>query len=626
MSYTQEVKINSVDVSSYIANWNVVKNLDNSENNKAQITLNSDVFSAVTITPGMTLTVNKGATTADVRIFTGTIEKFDYVSGLVNVIGRNPLYNLKFKLITKSYDKNIDSEAGVISAIAEDLITNESYGNLNGSVTASGSITTLDKFICNDDNILERLQTLAKILNWQVYWDDINEQVVFEPKGNTTYGTTLTVGGYIQNIPKWEVDLKNMRNKFKVKGASRRDWKVENFNGDAAETVFTLIKTPKDTEIYVDSVLQIRGLTGSTETFDYTVDEDQKEIQFEAGSTPGVGVNNVVINYSYDIPVPVVARNQLSIDTYKLKEGSQYFDDVRTISDAEIRARQIIARIGIPFNRTTLQLTGIFDLKVGNKVHVVDSLQNKDVELTVQNITYKYPDGNDVVRIGDEDFDLNLFLSTIAARVKELEKREVTNQDILTNIFELNRTTNFERRYEYLETRDTTEDSIWGRGFGNGVSDSLNWNEAGALWQASYTNSLVITKMVQGKNTYKEFFYDDDFEDSGSTTADWDTANKWCVFDAGEILQTSSLTLGTTYSFFTINLASVTGTLTPQISMDGGSTWQSVTLGLRTAFDHSGTEVLLKITESGASTAKIENTYNSDGSYNKPGIKILLEE
>ena len=87
------------------------------------------------------------------------------------------------------YEVITDSQAGVISAIAEDLIT--SIGGLSARVVDSGSVLVLQKFICNDDTVLERLQALAKVLNWQLYWDDSTEEVVFEPEGTTSYSTNF---------------------------------------------------------------------------------------------------------------------------------------------------------------------------------------------------------------------------------------------------------------------------------------------------------------------------------------------------------------------------------------------------------------------------------------------------
>jgi len=626
MTYTQEVKINGTDVSTYVINWKVYKNKSDIEQNRVTVQLRSDVFSVATVDVGKSLTVSKGDDTASNRLFTGIVEKYDFISGVVTVIGRDNFYNLKYKLVTKSYDINIDTEVGVISAIASDLISNASYGNLTANVVNSGLVYILNKFICNDDNIRERITTLSKILNWQAYWDDANSQVNFQPEGYTDYSTVLDVGGYVQNIPKWEIDITNMRNKYKVKGAVRRDWKVETFTGDAAETDFTLTKTPKDTEVYVTATLKIRGVSDSTGTYDYTVDEDRKLIQFTVASTPPAAADNIEVNYSHDIPMPVIARNQESINDYGLKEDAKYFDDIRTIADAEVRVRNIIAKIGVPFNRTTLHTVGLYDLKVGLKVHVVDSQQNQDLWLTIQNITYQFPEGYDIVKVGDEDFRLRDFISNISTRIRELEKKELSNQDILTNIFELNRNIPLEKRYMYLTSLDTTPDGIWGRGFGNGTTDSLNWGASGAVWQSTHVNSVVIKKVVQGNNTYKEFFYDTDFDGSGAAT--WDTTNRWLSFTSGQTRTTDSVAIGTAYSYFTLTLAEVTGTITTQISPDGGSTWQTVsTLGLRTAFDtSSSTGVQLKFTEAGAITAKINNTYKADGSYDQPGIKLVLEE
>lgn len=625
MSFSQKVEINGVDISSDVVGWKVFKSKDGPEDNRADITLSSTVFGSVSgFKVNMTLKVYKGEDASSlVKVFSGKIYKFDYSGGIVEVVGRDDFWSLQTTLISKSYDKNIDTEAGVISAIAEDLITTQ--GGLAASVTASGTVFTLDKFIANDDEIRERIYTCANILDWQVYWDDANEQVVFEPRGATLFSTDLTVGTNVQNIPRWDTDKSAMINKIKVKGAIRRDTPTESFNGDGAEDTFTVVSTPKDTEVTVDSVLQVRGVSNSTTSFDYIVDEDQQTIVFESGSIPGVGVANVVIKYTTDIPIPVIVKNTDSIDQFGLQETSQYFDDVKTVDDAVIRARNIINRLGVPFTKTSLQTIGVFTLKIGNAVNVIDTTQNKDVTLIVQNITYQYPEGFDIVNVGDKEFKLFDFISNTAQRIKELEKKELTNQGIFNQVLDFKRQFFLQRRYLKFQKLDTTGDGAWGQGFGDGSSvNNLAWLGTNALWQASFTNSAVDTAIIQGRNTYEELFYDEDFNDSGDAT--WSTANKRIDFTSGQNRVLGPISLGATHTFYNISTGTITGSLLIEVSADGKGTWETVTTGIRTAIASADTTgFYIRLTENNTSTARIESNINADGEIDVPGIKCVLE-
>jgi len=491
----------------------------------------------------------------------------------------------------------------------------------------SGTIYVLKKWICNDDTIYERIKSLADTLNYQVYWDHANAVVVFEPEGTQVYATPLTVGGNVTNVPVWVVDITNMVNKLKVKGANRRDWDVETFSGDDAETDFTLTYTPKDTEVYIGAALQVRGVEDSIETFDYVVDEDRKRIEFEVA--PTTGSSNITVNYSHDIPIPVYSRNQSSIDTYGLKEDSKYFDDIRTIDDAKLRGSGIISKIGIPFNKSSLYTIGIFDLIPGKQIRAIDTQQGIDLPLTVQSILYQYPQGVDVVNVGDEDFRLREFITNIAARVRELEKSESTNEDLLVDVIEFVRRIYVKRRYAKLQKIDATPDGAWGIGFGDGsTSARYDWAEAGALWQASYTNAATTEEIIQGNNVYEEFIYDNDFFNTGTTTATIDNSGHDITFTTGEILQGSQIALGGTYNHATFTINNITtgeiADLTLEVSFDNGSNYQEVSNALKTHItDTDATGILYKITA--GDSVVIENLSNSDLTIN-PAISILLEE
>ena len=625
MVFQQETTISGTDVSSYVLGWSILKGKDDVDNNKAIVRLPTDVNTVQTFNVGSAITISKGFTNPDdFRLFTGIIHSFDYSGGLVTAVCRNPLYMLRYKLVTKSYDINIDSQARVISAIAEDLIT--SIGGLSARVVDSGSVLVLQKFICNDDTVLERLQALAKVLNWQLYWDDSTEEVVFEPEGTTSYSTNLVVGDNVVNMPDWVTDKENMRNKFKVKGAVRRDTVTELFSGDASNVTFQLSKVPKDTNVDVGGVRQIRGVENASEDYDYKVDEDQKQIIFVVASTPGVGVDNVSVTYTTDVDNPVTASNQASIDSYGEQEGANYFDDIRTVADAELRASKIIEKIGVPFNRTALSTIGCYGLLPAMKVHIVDVQQGQELDLTVQAINYRFPEGYDIVDVGDEDWRLNAAINNLSARIRELERQEVTNLEILTEIVDFSRSIIAERRYMVFQSQDVSMDGAWGLGFGDGVSrNDYVWGEAGGIWQSGFTNAPVDELIVQNNNIYREYFYDEDFKGTG--TATWDTSSFQLSFTSGQIHTTDFLSLGVAYSYFTVRLGTLVGSLLVEISGDGGSSWQTVTVNTRTLFaSSSASGVKIRITEDNSSTASITSTQSADGYFTSPGITLILEE
>ena len=494
----------------------------------------------------------------------------------------------------------------------------------------SGETDTLDEYICNDDFIRERGITLARVLNWQIYWDDVNETVNLEPEGTTSYANNLTVGSNVSNLPKWKKDISPMINFFKIKGATRRDWKEETFDGDASTATFTLAETPKDTEVFVDSgageVLQVRGVTNSTETFDYEVNEEQNSITFQSSSIPPSDTGNIRVRYSADVPIPVIVRNQSSIDSFRQQDGQREFEDIRNINDAIARGRNIINRLGTPFTSTTLQTIGEFGLKVGMKVRVIDVQQDRDLELTVQRITYQYPEGFDIVEVGDKDFKLRDLISNINTRVRELEKKAISNSQIINQVFDFVRTYTMKRRYFKKQTQDVSMDGAWDVGFGDGISqNTLAWDAGGAIWQENFTNSPVDSVIIPGNMTYEELFYDEEFNDSGNAT--WDASNERIDFTSGQNRVLGPFLLGVTPTAYTITTGTITGSLLVEVSADGKNNWETVSTGIRTSFALAdATGVYIRLTENAASTARIESTYDDAGRLSQAGVRCILEE
>jgi len=110
-----------------------------------------------------------------------------------------------------------------------------------------------------------------------------------------------------------------------------------------------------------------------------------------------------------------------------------------------------------------------------------------------------------------------------------------------------------------------------------------------------------------------------------STGTTWNTTTKTISITAGGNFFTELISLGTTHTFYKVEIGSSTGTFTTQISGDGGTTYQTVTLNTRTAFTTADTNgVILKITAT--TDAVLSNTYNNDNSYKNPAIKITLED
>lgn len=639
MVMTDQVTVNGIDVTSYRTAWAFSSEWQESIDS-AVIVFAPSVNNIQKMEVGLSVQIKRGYVTAtDEFVFDGQVTQVAPSVTEIKITCKNRLYDAIKSARTKSWDKDIDTSVGIGSEIFKDICTHSQLsftpaaGVLtNGSIyyTGNGTYDVITKFIQNDEDDYQKMNDIANIYNYIVTYDYANGYVNFKPKGYTVYPIDLRVGTEIPGQIKWKENMEQLINQIKVQGATVYDKMVETFAGPATE--FTLTRTPEDTEVRINSTttndLQKRGQKniGTIGTdFNYYVDVEKKKIVFSGA------VSNVWINYGAQVPLPLILSNLTSINKYggpnKIPHFSKVaYTDIKDIADAENRGRAILDKYSIPFLEaegvpvldSVIQTNGV--ISPGVMLNIIDSFNNITVTVFVKEVEKSWPHVYDKITIGDqiwrtEDWQTNQ-MKKINLLFNELNK----NQDILYQTFDFNRDITYERRYMKLQKTDLTAfdgvifDNVLFGGF-----DDVNFGFDGT------GDVTTTTKIVQGSNTYKEFVYDNDFK--GSCTATWNTTTKELTFTSGQIILTLPIAVGTTYRFFTINLGSTTGTITTEISGNNGSNWQTVTLGNRTLFSVADTTgVLLRFTESAASTASIINTYNSDGSYNQPAIKCLLEE
>jgi len=652
MAIQDYIEVDSIDLTKYRLNWQNEEEWDMSIG-ILNITFAPSVTNAITLTVGMEITVQRGFTTAtDEYVFIGVITQVKPETSKIVCSCKNPLYDAIKSRQTKSWDKNIDTEGGVGSEIFKTICTHSGISYTSASVPTTGTADSqkITKFIQNDEDDFDRMNELANRYQRVITYDYDNDIVVFKEKGFTTYPVTLNVGTEIQGQIKWKENMEQMINKVTVNGATVYDKVIESFAGPASE--FTLSKTPEDTQVFINHAttddLQTRGQKdiGTLGTdFDYYVDVQQKKLVFNAA------VSDLWINYGAQVPMPVIRKNQTSIDTYggpnkKPHHRKFTYTDLKDISDAENRAYSILTKYSVPFNE--VQNIPINDSVIiangnfapGTVVRIIDVYNNKDLNVFVKSVTKSWPHIGDTITVGDEIWRTEDWQADVSKKINQLFNELNKNQDIVITVEDLPRVIPYERRYMYLESRNVVGDvgvyghplyGIYGTSlYGTDVDSSfiLDSSKFGIMGTSvlgtSSGSTFAIYKLVHKDNTYKEYFYDTDFDGTG--TATWDTTNKWLSFTSGQTRTIDFISLGHTHTFFKITIGSQTGSILYEITGDGGDTWQTVTVNLRTAFSSaSDAGVKIRMTENGTSTAKIQNTYTISGRYNLPGIKCVLE-
>ena len=536
-NYFHRVIIGGIDVTDYIFMYQVEDSTENVVDTAKIVFSNQILLAGVDLHPGSECTIQRGSDdTHLIYLFRGYVTASAPQSNQVSVELSNKLWILQQRQVTKSYDISIDTEAGNISAILKNLVTQ--YGGLNadsGSIIDSGTTYVLTKYICRNDVVFERVMKLVDIMNWQFYYNPIDDKVYFEPLGYREYDGTLTFTPAQNsivpiNLPEVTQDFKSLFNKITVNGAKQLDTRTSNFTGDGGTKDFILPFTPTQTEVTIGGTAKKRGAIGSSDTYDYYVDETLNKISFT--SAPA-GAAAIVIKYSAMVPVPVVVDDPTSIAAYcplnpttglqTPFEKTFTFNDIISIDDAMTRARKLLTYYATPvssYNCDILQSLPVFF--PGYNVDVQDDINKFTDTLVCKTITRRYPEPYDSITLCDKRIFRDKDHTDVATRLGLLEKESLRNTGVLIHIKQASRNYQWEKRHIKFSRRLVTGNQlIWDH-----VTQG-KWNTY--KWASSYTTGVdVLTQVIPGGNTFKEFFYDLDYVDATNTNATIDTANQRC--------------------------------------------------------------------------------------------------
>lgn len=515
-----QVKLDSVDITEYVVNWRIERKL-NETITTSKITLNKNILNIFTFdesTVSYDVEIYRGVLSAtEKRVFKGETLRIEKDGVNVILTCADELNKLKRKIIVKSWDKDIDPEAGNISEIWNSVIT--TYGGLTAQYSATTKVLT--KWVSNHKDAFTNAQELTNILDWQMYYDDELNKVILEPKGTLSQTSTLTIGENVMNRPVWKYDITGMVNKVKIIGAEQEVTETESFNGDGSTDTFTLQWTPANIRVIVGGVEQVGGNEASSGTYDYTIDTQNKNIIFEAGSIPASGTGNIVVEYSHMLPRPVILQDNTSITNNGLFESVEFRTDLKDIDDAKEYGRSVLKRYSTPFVESKLKVIDVDDIQPGQTVLVIDTVNNINTTLLINDTNMNYPYYYDEVTVGDKVLRTQTWGEGTDQRIARLEQEMAQNQDLLLHVFDFTIEKTFVPRYLKLQKKSIGSSFILGHPT-NGI---LGTSELG-----DQSTPLANAKIVQGNNTYDEYLYDTVFIDSANTTATINTTTNEVEF------------------------------------------------------------------------------------------------
>lgn len=636
------IVIGTTDVTAYRLTWTWEGDFDESID-ILTISFAPSLAADLSLSTGQSITVQRGLSgSKDEYVFRGQITQVNPNSQGVDLVCKNPLIDAIKEGQTTSWDKDIDTEAGVGSEIFKDICDHAEISYSATSITSTGTAESnkIVKLVQNDEDDYQIMNEIAEVYDYSITYDYENDIVNFHPRGLTTYGKTLVVGTDITKQIKWTENMEQLNNKVKIIGTTVYDKIVETFAASA--TSFTLQKTPEDTEVRQTNdagTLYTRGQRGLGTVgtdFDYYVDELQKKIIFASAKS------NIWARYGAQIPMPVVIKNQTSIDAYGGPNKKPHFkkfvfNDIKDVTDAENRGTAILQKYSTPFNEASSipvhddVITSYGNIWPGYNVTIQDNYNPgyENITVTVRSVKKSFPHKYDKITVGDKIWRTEDWQANQSKLIQRLLNALNKNQDYIIQRFDSTRTLNFGRRHMLLNVKDRSSDGVNTFILGHPTFGILGTQKLGDVGTA-----YVTQKITQGNNIYREFCYDTTFQNSGSTTGLWDTTNKLINLSSGSVAYTSEIALGTTYTYYTVDIAnsstSGSAVLLTEISGDGGVNYETVTLDTRTAFTKtSGSGVMIRVTNSGSNgSVNIINGYNTDESYDldEPIIYCYLEE
>jgi len=595
-----------------LINWESVK--DDDIISEARLYLPKSVNDLVDLANGQVVEIWGGWTTStDRRYFYGFIDEIKPQGATIEVVCKNEMSLLVRKNVNKVYDSTIDASAGEISEIVEDLI--ETYGGMTASVQASGTEDgkRVDQFKCINVDIFERITTLKKALDWDLYYNDSDRKVYFEPSGFNDSGITLTVGSEIVTMPSWTFDTSNMINDLRIDGATTQTNITESgqigTTTGYATTSILLDKTPDIAELYMDAATppttqKIGGTKDASTGHFYYIDRENKKIMPKTGTTFTTDYYSI-INYIWSAPAPIHMINDSSITAYGKYEKAVELSDISSVADAESRGASILSKRSVPFIEGTILVksqAANIPLR-GETVNIVDTKTPTvnglvlSGEYVVHGIRYSFPSATEELFVGDKTWRLIEWQANTEERLKRLEEQFVRNQDLVIELVEFKNNTagEIKNRYFKIIKRDLNGDGFI---LGNPQEAVLGINTLGADSAIGATNYVR-----QYLNAYTENFIDDDFEAAGST-ATWSTTGS-ATFTSGQIALSSSIDKANgTITTATLTSTEVSGSFDYEMTANG-SDWESCTSGVALTFASSGTDLMWRATENATSTGEI---------------------
>lgn len=589
-----KIELNGVDISSFLFKGST-KKLSNQQVNTGQFYFKRGIDASLTMDNnivGKSFTIQRGFDSPTERyIFRGEVVSFKQQGSTYEINVANKMYAATRLGYDYSFNINTDVEAGVGSEIVKTLYTNAGLSYNDTTVVNTGSTSTfLLRIYLAQGPILDTLKDLCKVYEYTFFYKDSDDLAYFTPKGYNDTNIILTTGVDIVNRVQWLNTGENLTNNLTLIGGQQLDWATETFAGPSTQV--TLIAKPVDTDVTVNGVKKQRGVN-SSDPKDFYVDSEARILYFTASGT------NIIVNYSYNVPVKVSISNYTSISNFVQYDRTIVDEKLTNTDDATLKANNIINDSSDVLTSAPLNIIGDNSIELNDVITIVDNINNKTVTAFVNSIEYSFPSSVDKITIGKVPIGVVDWMSRVSNNIVGLQRQLSSDTNINNQIINLNTQVGV-FGYQKKESAGLKPNDLYWDVVGRDTWDAFKWGD-----DTSETYSEL--SFIPFNNTYYDDFLNTDFK--GTTTATW-TGNGTVNFTNGQIATSTRIVYDSdlTITRATLTVTS-TGTLIFEISPDN-TNWETITPGAEKTLTYTGNKLYWRATSTGISTlTKIKITY-----------------
>ena len=324
--------------------------------------------------------------------------------------------------------------------IIEDVVTANGLTFVNELPSSSGITIPKKKYL--DKDPIKPVNELCNTLgaNWRI----LGTTFYLYRRGDTLSSETIDGNGkWAISKEGWKDDSDKQATRVIIKGATILQRTREVVTGTG--TTFILSRTPIDVEI--------DGFTQTTEniTGDYTVDKEQKTIEFNSSQT------DPEVFFSYDSQIRVEVGDG---DIIRTVEKSY----IENVIEARKFGRKYIEIYGDGIQSSKWIASDIYgidirDFIIGNKIPVINKLNSdRNGQYIITKIVRKYPRSVEIT-VGEDETNLYNWQAETKDRVEQLTDRDqnsdFTQQDIFkTGSVKVNVSAAFTHLFVAIDTGD----------------------------------------------------------------------------------------------------------------------------------------------------------------------------